>query len=196
MNIPDILKYKYVLASKSPRRINLLKQIGLDFIAIDSEAEEWDSNEFKPLMITKINTGRKVNAVISKAKGRIIISADTIVAIKNKILHKPSSVKEARSYLKLLSGKKHTVYTGVLVVNPVKKKTCFEYEKTDVYFRKLKLTEINYYIKNHNPLDKAGSYGIQDDFGCLFIEKINGDFYNVVGLPLAKLSEMILKVIK
>jgi septum formation protein len=196
LTIPDILKYKYVLASKSPRRINLLKQIGLDFIAIDSEAEEWDSNDFKPVMITKINTGRKVNAVIGKAKGRIIISADTIVAVNKKILHKPSSVKDAKNYLKILSGKKHTVYTGVLVVNPVKKKTCFDYEKTDVYFRKLNSTEINYYIKNYNPLDKAGSYGIQDDFGCLFIEKINGDFYNVVGLPLAKLSDMILKVIK
>lgn len=196
MSINDILKFKYALASKSPRRIKLLRQIGLNFISIDSKAEEWDSNEFKPVMITKINTGRKVNAVIGKARGRIIIAADTIVAINKKILHKPASVKDAKDYLKLLSGKKHTVYTGVLVVNPAKKKTCFDYEKTDVYFRKLKSTEIDYYIKNYNPLDKAGSYGIQDDFGCLFIEKIDGDFYNVVGLPLVKLSKMILKVIK
>ena len=195
MSFEKVLKQKYLLASKSPRRIKLLKQIGLDFISVDSKAEEWDSSEYKPIEILKVNTGRKINSVISKFQNRILISADTIVAIGKKILHKPESEKEAFQYLKLLNGKKHSVYTGILVVNPISKKALFDYEKTDVTFRKLSDSEIKYYIKHHSPLDKAGSYGIQDDFGCLLVRKIEGDYFNVVGLPMVLLYNMLLKII-
>jgi septum formation protein len=195
MSFEKIFKQKYLLASKSPRRIKLLKQVGFDFKPIDSKAPEWDTNEFKPIEILKVNTGRKANSVLSKALKKIIIAADTIVAIDKHILHKPSNEKEAFSYLKMLNGKKHTVYTGILVINPVKKKSVFSFEKTSVYFRNLSDKEIKYYIKHHNPLDKAGSYGIQDDFGCLLVKKIVGDYYNVVGLPMVLLYKMLLKII-
>lgn len=195
MSFEKIFKQKYILASKSPRRIKLLQQIGLDFISIDTGVKELDIKEFQPLNIILTNSKMKAFSVPIIDLTSIIIAADTIVAIDKKILHKPASKKEAFEYLKMLSGKEHKVYTGIYVANRKNEKEHFGYEKTKVFFRELADSEINYYIKYHNPLDKAGSYGIQDDFGCLFVEKIIGDYYNVVGLPLVKLYEMLLKII-
>ncbi|HEY5123521.1 MAG TPA: Maf family protein [Ignavibacteria bacterium] len=196
MNISDIFKYKYVLASKSPRRVKLLKQIGLDFISVDSDYDEIQGNKYKPIDLIEHNSSAKAGIVSKKYPGNIIIAADTIVTINRNILNKPENKEQATKFLRFLSGKKHIVYTGITVINTINKKSLFDFTKTNVYFRKLNPEEISYYIKNHTPLDKAGAYGIQDDFGCLFIDKINGDYYNVVGLPLVKLYEMLLKVIK
>ena len=186
---------KYILASKSARRISLLKQIGLNFKFIDSKAEENESRYHNPIAIVKHNSELKAKTVSPKFKDEIIIGADTIVFIDNKILHKPADEKEAEKFLKMLSGKRHCVYTGIYVIDTKSGSEFFDYEKTDVHFRKLTTVEIRYYIKHYSPLDKAGAYGIQEDFGCLFIKKITGDYYNVVGLPLVRLYEMLLKVL-
>ena len=192
--IEKVFSRKYILASKSPRRISLLKQIGINFSVVDSEADEFESNYHRPLTIIKHNSKLKAYAVKRKYSDRIIIAADTIVYINKMVLHKPSDKKEAFKYLRLLSGNEHTVYTGIYIINCFSGTEIFDYEKTKVCFRKLSSREIKYYIENFNPVDKAGAYGIQEDFGCLFIKKITGDFYNVVGLPLTKLYLNLLKI--
>lgn len=187
--LDKVLSAKYILASKSPRRKYLLKQLGFDFKVVESNAEEvTEKNAHKSV---KINAQSKSRAVASKFNGRIVIGADTVVYLNEKILNKPKDLKEAKKYLKMLSGKKHVVYTGVNVINNVTGKEVYGHEKTVVKFRKLTNEEINYYVDKFKPLDKAGAYGIQDDFGCLFINKITGDYYNVVGLPLVRLYKLI-----
>lgn len=188
-----VLSAKYILASKSPRRKYLLNQIGLNFKVVDSNVEEVTEKDAHRLV--KINAQRKSRAVAPKYKDRIIIGADTVVYLNEKVLNKPKDVNEAKRYLNLLSGKKHVVYTGVNVINNVTGKEEYGHEKTVVEFRTLTNEEINYYVDKFKPLDKAGAYGIQDDFGCLFIEKITGDYYNVVGLPLVKLYKLIIKTL-
>lgn len=195
MSLKKILSAKYILASKSARRANLLTQIGLKHKAVDSKSDELEASRYNPIKLVQINALNKSRIVAANYKNEIIIGADTIVLIGKTILHKPANLKEAKAYLKKLSGKKHFVYTGLNVINTKNGKEEFAYEKTEVFFRKLKDDEINYYVNKFKPLDKAGAYGIQDDFGCLFIEKINGDYYNIVGLPLVKLYTTIQKVI-
>ncbi|MBS1516164.1 MAG: septum formation protein Maf [Bacteroidetes bacterium] len=184
-----------MLASKSQRRANLLTQIGLKHKIVDSKSDELEVSKYNPIKLVQINALNKSRIVAANYKNEIVIGADTIVLIGKTILHKPANLKEAKAYLKMLSGKKHYVYTGLNVINTKNGKEEFAYEKTEVFFRKLKDDEINYYVNKFKPLDKAGAYGIQDDFGCLFIEKINGDYYNIVGLPLVKLYTTIQKVI-
>lgn len=187
MNINKILERKYVLASRSERRKKLLKQVGLDFIVNDSNIDEINCNGYHPIKLVKLNSQNKSRKIAEKYKKEIVIGADTIVVLDKEILGKPRNKKEAISYLKKLSNKKHFVFTGFYLIDTKNSKEVFGFEKTSVFFRKLTLSEIEYYVENHKPFDKAGSYGIQDDFGCLFIEKIIGDYYNVVGLPLVKL---------
>jgi len=187
--LDKVLSAKYILASKSPRRKYLLNQIGFNFKVVDSNAVEvTEKNAHKSV---KINAQSKSRAVALKHKDRIIIGADTVVYLNQKILNKPKDLKEAKKFLRMLSGKKHVVYTGVNVINNVTGKEVYGHEKTVVEFRKLTYEEINYYVDKFKPLDKAGAYGIQDDFGCLFINKITGDYYNVVGLPLVRLYKLI-----
>ena len=128
-------------------------------------------------------------------KRGIIITADTIVVLDNQIIGKPKNKKDAERILKKLSGRTHKVYTGFSVFNSVNGKIITEYEKTFVKFRELNKKEIVDYISTGSPMDKAGAYGIQDDFGAVFVEKINGCYYNVVGLPLTKVYKSLLKVI-
>jgi septum formation protein len=187
MNIKKILNRKYILASRSERRKKLLKQLGLDFIAIDSNVEEINSNKFSPVKLVKINSVNKSRKVAAEFKNEIVIGSDTIVVLGKTVLGKPKNENEAVKFLARLSNNKHIVYTGINLIDTKTSKEFFTYEKTTVYFRKLKIEEIKHYVKNHKPLDKAGAYGIQDDFGCLFIKKIAGDYYNVVGLPLTNL---------
>jgi septum formation protein len=125
----------------------------------------------------------------------IIIGADTIVVLDKEIIYKPEDSEQAIKFLRLLSSKKHFVYTGINVINTKTGKEIFDYEKTSVYFRKLSDEEIYFYVRKCRPLDKAGAYGIQDDFGCLFIKKIIGDYYNIVGLPLVKLYQSVIKIL-
>lgn len=194
MTFKEIFSRKYILASKSQRRNNLLKQIGLDFIAVDSKTEEINSGNYSPLDVIRFNSINKSKSVSQNYKNEIIISADTIVVLDDKILNKPDSEAQAADYLKQLSNKTHLVFTGFNLVDTASKKEIFDYEITKVHFRNLHKDEINFYVETYKPLDKAGAYGIQDDFGCLFIDKIEGDYYNVVGLPLVKMYENLKKL--
>lgn len=193
-----VFSNKYVLASKSPRRSKLLKQIGLNFVTYDSNAEELDHSDLGAIDLIKYNSILKSQKAASnekRFKGKIIIGADTVVVLDNKIINKPRDSREAIDILRSLSGRKHFVYTGINLINTISGKEIFDHEKTSVYFRELEDEEIRYYVKTHKPLDKAGAYGIQDDFGCLFIEKISGDYYNIVGLPLLRLFKNLKKIV-
>ncbi|MCC6885656.1 MAG: Maf family protein [Ignavibacteriaceae bacterium] len=194
MNPSIIYKRKYILASKSERRINLLQKIGLDFRVIPSDIEELEGEDMRPLDVIRFNSLAKSRNVAFGANGEIVIGADTVVVLDGKIIYKPENYIHAKKILLSLSGRKHHVYTGFNLIDTKSGDEIFNYEKTSVHFRDLTEREINYYLKYHKPFDKAGAYGIQDDFGCFFIEKINGDFYNVVGLPLQKVYMNLMKL--
>ncbi|OQX97387.1 MAG: septum formation protein Maf [Bacteroidetes bacterium 4572_128] len=121
----------------------------------------------------------------------IFITADTIVCFEDEILGKPKNEKEAQEMLNKLSNNKHEVITGVCVFSKKKEKNFFT--KTDVFFKEISVEEINYYIKNYKPFDKAGAYGIQEWIGLAFVEKIEGSYFNVVGLPISKLYDVLKK---
>jgi len=180
-------KYKIVLASKSPRRAKLLKQINLTYKILTAEIDESIRKNEKPVAAVKRLAAEKLEAVVPLVKEGIIITADTIVVLNNKIIGKPKDEKDAEKILKTLSGKTHFVYTGFSVYNMYNSKKVTRYEKTAVTFRDLTTKEIREYIQTGSPMDKAGAYGIQDDFGAVFVKKINGCYYNVVGLPLTNL---------
>jgi len=182
------------LASKSPRRRKLLKQINLNFKSFSVEMDEKIFPNEKPFKAVLRLSKEKLNLAKQKVKNGIIITADTIVVLNNKIIGKPVNKKDAFKILKSLSGKTHIVYTGYTVYNSNTQKSISEYEKTKVSFRKLTDQEITEYINSGSPMDKAGAYGIQDDFGAVFIKKINGCYYNVVGLPLSKLYHALLRI--
>lgn len=183
------------LASKSPRRRRLLKQLNLKFKSFSVEMDEKIHSGEKPYNAVIRLSKEKLSLAKSKVKNGIIITADTIVVLDKTILGKPLNKKDAFRILKLLSGRTHTVYTGYSIFNFRNHKTISEYEKTEVTFRELTDEEITEYINGGSPMDKAGAYGIQDDFGAVFIKKINGCYYNVVGLPLAKFYYALLRIL-
>ena len=183
------------LASKSPRRKKLLNQLNLEFKTITVHADESIKNSERPADIVRRLSLEKLKEAEKKIKRGIIITADTIVVLNGKILGKPSGPGNAERMLKLLSGKTHTVYTGFAIYNSENKKTVVDYEKTAVTFRTLNGKEVKDYVASGSPLDKAGSYGIQDDFGAVFVSKINGCYYNVVGLPLTKLYQSLIRMV-
>lgn len=184
-----------ILASTSPRRKKLLAQLNLKFEVLPVEIDERRKGSETPLKMVKRLALEKLLEARKQLKVGIIITADTIVVLNGEILGKPRNNSEAKKMLKKLSGKTHTVYTGYSIHNSIIDKTITDYEKTLVTFRKLGDKEIENYVKTGSPLDKAGAYGIQDDFGAVFVKKINGDFYNVMGLPIAGLYMNLLKVI-
>lgn len=175
------------LASKSPRRRKLLKQIGIKYKSFSVALREALVDGEHPIACVKRLASEKMEIAQSKVKDGIIITADTIVVLNKKAIGKPKNKKEAEKFLSMLSGKTHTVYTGICVVNTKSKKKIVEVEETRVEFRKIGKDEIKDYVAGGSPMDKAGAYGIQDDFGAVFVKKINGCYYNVVGLPLTKL---------
>jgi septum formation protein len=175
-----------VLASQSPRRKILLKQIGLKFRVIPSHVSEVLSPNETPGDNAKRIAIDKASDVAARLQKGIVIGADTIVVLDHHVLGKPTSKDDAKRMLKLLSGREHSVYTGFALIDVESKKHVAGVEETKVRFRKLDEKEIVSYIDSGSPMDKAGSYGIQDDFGAVFVEKVNGCFYNVVGFPLAR----------
>ena len=182
------------LASKSPRRRKLLKQLGIKFksFSVNSIEEFFDGEH--PIECVKRIAIEKMEIAKKKVNNGIIITADTIVVLDKNVLGKPQNVKDAIKILSMLSGKKHTVLTGFCVLNQKTKKQIVNYEKTEVEFRKLSRDEIVDYVKSGSPMDKAGAYGIQDDFGAVFVKRIHGCYYNVVGLPLTNLYNALRKV--
>lgn len=179
---------KIILASASARRAALLRQIGLYFEIDPSGIHEEIANNRSPEEIVCTLAQDKGLDVASRHSQSLVIAADTIVVIDKKILGKPTDADEARSMLSLLSGRTHQVYTGVYTAEVNKKGTVVKdftfTERTNVTFSTLNEAEIEQYIRGGSPFDKAGSYGIQDDAGSLFVKNINGDYYNVVGFPL------------
>jgi septum formation protein len=192
MLLQEKLKNKKVLlASKSPRRHYLLKELGLEFEVLDIDVAEDYPEKLKresiPLYLSKL----KAEAAKSSLKeNEIMITADTIVWIGNMVLNKPINLVEAKSMLNKLSGKMHEVITAVSI-NSSQKSTSF-YAVTEVWFKSMREAEIDYYIERFKPLDKAGAYGAQEWIGYIGVEKINGSYFNVMGLPLHELYEELL----
>ncbi|MBQ6836140.1 MAG: septum formation inhibitor Maf [Clostridia bacterium] len=180
-----------ILASKSPRRRDLLGLIGLDFVIGESNADE-NSAHTDPAEMT-------MEIAMKKALGTkygaddIVIGADTVVVCDNKVLGKPKDKAQAKEMLTMLSGRTHSVYTGVCLLKKGRCE-CF-YARTDVKFYDLSDETIEWYIATNEPMDKAGSYGIQGK-GALLVEKIDGDYYNVVGLPIAKLNRKLKELLE
>ena len=195
MNILDkkIDAIDIVLASKSPRRQELLKNIISNFKIEVREIEETFPDTLKGGEIAQYISEQKANAFKHTNENSMIITADTIVCFEDKVLGKPKSHENAFEMLRSLSGKKHTVFTGVSLL--FKNKLTSFYDATSVSFYELSDEEINEYIKNHQPFDKAGSYGIQEWMGYVGIQKIEGDFFNVMGLPLHRLYREIDKLV-
>ena len=181
-----------VLASQSPRRRELLHQIGIDdFKIIPSQKEEKKDPSLTPKDLVMHLSRQKAEEVAGKcSRDDIIIAADTVVSLKGQILGKPKDREDGARMLSLLSGNKHEVFSGVtvkkgdLILN--------EYEETAVYFREMTEEEISWYLSTGEPMDKAGAYGIQG-IGIRFISRIEGDYTNVVGLPICRLLSMLEK---
>jgi len=188
---------KIILASASPRRKELLEQIGVDFeIAVSDKETEIDCMD--PVEACRKQAYNKALDIVEKSRLKygdedfVVISADTIVAIEGKILGKPKDKSEARQMLKTLSGRKHRVYTAVFVYNSLKDNYESFVEDTPVEVARLSSEEIEDYLEKKEPYDKAGAYAIQGYFSR-YIVGIEGDYYNVMGLPVGRLYREYLK---
>jgi septum formation protein len=182
---------KILLASKSPRRNYLLKELGVDFDVLDINVEEEYPEKLKresiPLFLSKLKAEAAKHFL---KENEIVITADTVVWIGNSVLNKPKDLNEAKLMLNKLSGKMHEVITAVSL-NALNKTTSF-YVVSEVWFKSLREDEINYYVEQFKPLDKAGAYGAQEWIGYIGVEKIHGSYFNVMGLPLHELYEELL----
>lgn len=176
-----------ILASNSPRRKDLLKDLGLFFYVITAEIDE-NIGENRPIHLVEKLAVLKAEKIADEYPDDIIIGADTIVVLNGEILGKPKDEDDARKILQSLSGNRHEVFTGVSIICKNKNFENVFYEKTEVEFFDLNLDDINHYILTGEPFDKAGAYGIQGT-GKLFVKGIIGDYFNVVGLPIARLSK-------
>ena len=179
-----------ILASQSPRRRELLGQMGIsDFIIRPAQGEEKSAPGLSPAQLVEaLSLQKGVEVAVSAAPGDLVISADTVVAVDDRVLGKPHSREEAAAMLASLAGRTHTVYTGVTVCRDGNVLT--EHEATAVRFRSLTPGEIAAYVATGEPMDKAGAYGIQG-YGALLVEGIEGDYCNVVGLPVCRLGRML-----
>lgn len=179
-----------ILASTSPRRQALLAQLGLEFKVDGRVREDPKISGLEPSELVKKLSLEKALLIVKYHTDAIIISADTIGIVSGRVIGKPHSYDDARTVLSLLSGKAHTVITGFTVIDTGTKKTVTQSVATTVYFKKLTAEEINAYIATGEPMDKAGAYAIQG-LGAALVERIEGDYYNVVGLPLYALAEVL-----
>ena len=182
---------KLILASKSPRRSDLLKQAGLTFSIIPSEFDESSVTMSDPESYVRTLAKSKATDISKKHPDSWVLGADTIVLIDDSILGKPGSKDEARSMLKQLSGKTHQVITGYCLCCQTQNDIISETVKTDVRFKTLSDTEIEWYIQTGEPFDKAGAYAIQG-IGTFLVKSINGSYTNVVGLPVCEVIEFLI----
>ena len=190
MKFPLALTKPVVLASGSPRRPELLRKLGIDFRVHPSDIDEGKVSGLPPAEIVCELARRKAWSVAELYDEGLIIGVDTIVVLGNKVLGKPASADEAREMLAELSGRTHEVFTGCAIVDRPEGRTKVEAERTAVTFRPLHASEIAAYVESGAALDKAGAYGIQD-FSAVFVERIDGCFYNVVGFPLTRFYLML-----
>ena len=188
------MSYTLYLASQSPRRAALVRLLGIKEVHIrPSDIEEAmdaglrpDENVARLAFHKALHVAEQLAGSLDEHHG-IVLGADTTVAIDGLVLNKPKDAADAERMLMRLSNVTHTVYTGVSVIDIETKDQRSFIESTDVTFRKLGLDEVRAYIATGAPMDKAGAYGIQEDFGAVFVRRIDGDYYNVVGLPLCRL---------
>lgn len=181
-----------ILASKSPRRQQLLKDIGVDFEIRLKEVDEVYPSELKGKEVALFLSELKAKAFRNDLQtNEILLTSDTIVCLGEKILGKPKDKQHAIEMLGELSGKKHEVITAVTLTSTTKQHSFAV--STEVYFKPLTIEEITYYIDNYQPYDKAGSYGIQEWIGYIGIEKIVGSYFNVMGLPVKEVYEELIK---
>lgn len=184
-----MIKSSVTLASQSPRRKELLKLLDINFSVEIREVEELYPKDIAAVEVAEYLAKLKSSAFTNLTKERLIITADTVVCVDNTILAKPKDAAQAKSMLQTLSNRSHKVITGVCI------KTSEELisfsDTTQVFFKELTEAEIDYYIEHYKPFDKAGSYGIQEWIGAIGITKIEGSYFNVVGLPLQKLSKKL-----
>lgn len=192
--LDNLQKYNIILASNSPRRRELLVRMGLDFkvrplVGID----ETFPKTLKGEEIVKHIAREKAEAYLSvmESPNELIIAADTLIFLEDEILGKPRDYQEAKAMLEKLSGRTHQVMTGVCVITKEKKEVFAE--TTHVRFSLLDETEIDYYIKQYLPFDKAGGYGIQEWIGYVGVEQFNGSYFNVMGLPTQSLYKVLKK---
>ncbi|MBY0099125.1 Maf family protein [Mesobacillus maritimus] len=174
---------RLILASSSPRRKELLENLHLTFEISSSNVDESFSPELTPEEAVKELASRKASFVAEKEPDAFVIGSDTVVVHEGDILGKPSDREEALFMLKKLSGQTHSVFTGVCIISP--EREIQFYEKTDVVFWELSQEEMDAYISSGEPFDKAGGYGIQG-FGSFLVREIKGDYFSVVGLPVAR----------
>jgi septum formation protein len=183
---------KIILASKSPRRREILETMGVSFEIDVADVDESVSDDFSPVEAVCEISKRKAQRIAERhGEDEIVISADTVVVIDGKIIGKPKDKEDAFCILKNLSGRTHEVYTGFTVSGNGKTKT--DFEVTKVHFKELCDDDIRRYIATGEPMDKAGAYGIQQK-GNLFVDYIHGDYYNVVGFPISKICVTILEL--
>jgi len=186
MNHSTVLsRIPIILASQSPRRKELLKQLDLPFEVRTKDIDESFPSTFRPEAAAVYIAEKKANSFLNQLDNELLIAADTLVSIHEEILGKPKDSDDAFRMLRLLSGNVHEVITGVALLH--QKKIYSFFEKTLVYFKDLTDEEITYYIKTYQPFDKAGAYGIQEWIGMIGVERIEGSYTNVVGLPTARL---------
>ncbi len=183
---------KIYLASTSPRRKELLNQIGLKFEIVASDYEEDMTLDMTPVELARYLSKGKAEAVMNNIKEGIIIAADTFITFDAKVLGKPKNEADAKNILQSISGRVVEVITGFTVLDAKTKKRVSESVVTKVFIKKLDNTEIDNYIKTGEPMDKAGAFGIQG-IGALIVEKIEGDYNNIVGLPLFALVNVLKK---
>jgi septum formation protein len=181
-----------LLASNSPRRRELLTGLGLDYIVRVKDVHEEFPAHLKRAEIAEYLASHKANAYLDDITDEVVITADTIVCLGDKVLNKPQTHHEAAEMLKALSGTSHDVITGVCLLS-TESKTVF-HDVTKVYFRDLDQAEIDFYINNYKPFDKAGAYGIQEWIGMIGVERIEGSYFNVMGLPVQLLYQKLIEL--
>ena len=179
---------KLILASASPRRAEILEAVGWEFEKHAAEIDETELPNENPADYVQRLAGEKAAAVAEKYKNRLVLGADTIVVIENKIIGKPKDLADARKMLRMLSGNWHEVLTGIAIIKD--KEISIGLQRTRVKFAELSDTEIEFLVQEGKPLDKAGAYAVQAQ-AALFIEQIEGDYWNVVGLPVSLVYELI-----
>ena len=185
------LRTPLVLASQSPRRRRLLEQLGLAFRVQVSPAEEVVADGEAPAAAVRRLALDKARPVAVQHPSALTLAADTEVVLDGRMLGKPGHPDEARAMLRRLSDRTHTVLTGLALVHPATERRVVACEATSVAFAALTEAEIEAYVATGSPLDKAGAYGIQDDYGAVFVRRIEGDYYNVVGLPLHRVYRLL-----
>jgi septum formation protein len=184
--------YNVILASKSPRRQQFFKDLDIDFTIQLKEVEEIYPPELKGIEITDFLADLKSKEFTNLSEKDILITSDTIVWLDNVALGKPKDADDAFNMLRALSGKKHQVITSISIKSKSFQKIINDV--TFVSFKELSNAEINYYIKNYNPFDKAGAYGIQEWIGFIAIDNLEGSYFNVVGLPVQKLYKNLMQL--